>query len=629
VLTTLAVIAALYFAKAILVPLALAILLTFVLAPPVRFLRAWGLGRVPSVAIVVFCAFLVIFGIGSFIGQQLAQLAGKLPQYDYVIQHKIQELSSAASGGTLERFSGFLESLSKQIGKRDSNSTDSPPQKTSDGSDAPVPVEIHQPPPTPIDVLKRFFVPLLDPLATTGVVVVFVIFFLLERRDLRDRLIRLAGSYDLQRTTEAINDAAQRLSRYFIAQTALNGFFGLIVAIGLGLIGVPNPVLWGIIGMVLRFVPYIGAIISAAFPVTLAIAVDPGWSMALWTVALFLIVEPLIGQVIEPLVYGHSTGLSPVAVIVAASFWTWLWGAIGLLLSTPLTVCLAVLGRHVEWLQFLEILIADEAPLTPAQSFYQRALAGDTDDVSDQAEEFLKTHSLLAYYDEVALQALILAEIDLRRGALDDKQIFQINQAVRRLLDELAGYEDKLPQAATSEDGRSLSLAVQPSEEPRQPNLPGVKPSDIAPELAGEPIVCIAGRGPFDETATAMLVQVLEKHGLKAHLESNTAVSSLNVVRLKGTGVRMACLSLLDIGHTLAHLRYATRRVRAQLSQVQILACLWGHDRSAAATAALRASAGADLYAFSLTEAVSVVLATARSTGGAGGTAETAGPNAA
>jgi predicted PurR-regulated permease PerM len=221
------------------------------------------------------------------------------------------------------------------------------------------------------------------------------------RQDLRDRLIRLAGSHDLQRTTDAINDGAERLSRYFLAQTALNVLFGLIVGIALTFIGVPNPVLFGILAMVLRFAPYIGAFIAAIFPIALAVAVDPGWSMALMTTALFLVVEPLIGQVIEPLVYGHSTGLTPVAVIIAATFWTWLWGPIGLLLSTPLTVCLGVLGRHIPWLRFLDVMIGDEPPLSPAQSFYQRALAADIDEAVDQAVEILPRMSLS--YESVAV----------------------------------------------------------------------------------------------------------------------------------------------------------------------------------------------------------------------------------
>jgi hypothetical protein len=385
-----------------------------------------------------------------------------------------------------------------------------------------------------------------------------------------------------------------------------------VIALGLGLIGVPNPVLWGILGMVLRFIPYIGAIISAACPVALAMAVDPGWTMALWTLGLFLVVEPLIGQLIEPLVYGHSTGLSPVAVIVAASFWTWLWGPIGLLLSTPLTVCLGVLGRHIEWLQFLDILIGNEAPLTPAQSFYQRALAGDAEELSDQAEQLLKQYSLSTYHDQVVLQGLILAEIDARRGSLDEKQIAQINAAVHGLIEDLSGYEDKTPQNTSKENDRAVSLADN-GHEPAQPDLPVLQPSEFSPEWGGEqPIICIPGRGPFDPASAAMLAQLLEKHGFRVQLEENTAVPSSNVVRFKSTGVMLVCLCLLDIGHSPAQLRYAMRRVRRKVPQAKVLACLWGHDRSEAAIEALHASESADFYAFFLREAISTAIETAR-----------------
>ena len=249
ILAVLGIIAALYFAKAILLPLALAVLLTFVLAPLVRLLESWSLGRIPSVVIVVVSAILIIFGIGSFIGGQVAQLAEKLPQYQFIIQHKIQTASSVVSGGTLEQFSNFLDRLNKEIGIKNRDTGDRGSVGTSSKPDSsetnvPVPVEIHQPPQTAMEVMHQVLGSLLDPLATTGLVVIFVIFFLIQRRDLRDRLIRVAGSRDLQRTTEALNDAAQRLSRYFLAQTALNIVFGIIVATGLGLIGVPNPVLW-------------------------------------------------------------------------------------------------------------------------------------------------------------------------------------------------------------------------------------------------------------------------------------------------------------------------------------------------------------------------------------------------
>ena len=621
ILAVLGIIAALYLAKAILLPLALAILLTFVLAPLVRLLESWSLGRIPSVVIVIVCTILLIFGIGSFIGGQVAQLAEKLPQYQFIIQHKIQTASSAVSGGTLEQFSRFLDRLNKEIGIRNRDTGNSGSTGTgskSEGSEAntPVPVEIHQPQQTAMEVIHQVMGSLLDPLATTGMVVIFVIFFLLQRRDLRDRLIRIAGSRDLQRTTEALNDAAHRLSRYFLAQTALNVVFGIIVATGLGLIGIPNPVLWGILGMVLRFVPYIGAVMAAAFPIALAIAVDPGWSMAFWTIGLFLIVEPLIGQVIEPLVYGHSTGLSPVAVIVAATFWTWLWGPVGLLLSTPLTVCLGVLGRYIGWLQFVDVLIGDEPPLSPAQSFYQRALAGDANELADQAENQLKRQSLSSYYDEVVIQGLMLAEVDVRRGSLEDKQVREINDAVRRLVEDLSEYDDSSPPAGAKTDEPAVSLKLETDDppSPQQPSLPILQLADLTPEWASDrAILCVSGRGQFDEAATLMLVQLLEKHGLKASVESDLAVFSSNVVRLNGADVRMVCLSSLEIAHSPAHWRYSIRRFRRRLPHAKALAGLWGDDQNGATAEELRANAGADLYAYSLREAIGVCIEAAHS----------------
>lgn len=596
ILATLAVIAALYFAKPILIPLALAVLISFVLAPAVRLLRRFHLGRIPSVVIVVILASLALVSIGSFLGEQLSELAGKLPRYQYVIQEKVQTVSSALSGGTFEEFSALLSRLSKQIGStQDKPASPGSPQNQAGAENAPVPVEIHQPPPTPIEVLQKFLSPLLDPLTTLALVAIYVVFFLLERADLRDRLIRLAGSHDLQRTTEAIDDAARRLSRYFLAQTALNALFGIVIAVGLAVIGVPNPVLWGIVGMVLRFVPYIGAFIAAACPITLAIAVDPGWSMALWTLGLFLVIEPLIGQVIEPFAYGHSTGISPVAVIISATFWTWLWGPVGLLLSTPLLVCFGVLGRHIEWLEFVDVLIGQEAPLSPAQSFYQRALAGHQHEVADQAEQSLKHLSLSDYYDEVLLPALVLAQGDFRRGALDEQHVHHINLTVRRLIDDLSTYEDKTPS--------ELRPHVEPQggELPQHSDLPVLGAENAASRWDGE-IVCIAGGGPFDAIATSLLCQLLEKHGLPVRAEAE--LSAPGLFRLKGKKPTIACLSTLDIAQSVAHLRFAIRRMRQQMAAMKLIVGLWGRDGDEPLVRELRGSVEADAIAHTLREAV-------------------------
>ena len=239
----------------------------------------------------------------------------------------------------------------------------------------PLPVEVVEPEPQPLQVLRTIIGPLIEPLATGGIIVVVVIFMLIKREDLRDRFIRLVGASDLHRTTEALQDAGKRVGQYLLMQLIVNATYAMPIGIGLWVIGVPNALLWGLLALVLRFVPYIGPIIAAIFPIVLALAVDPGWTMLIWTVALFVAVELISNNVVEPWLYGSRTGLSPVAIIVAAIFWTWLWGPLGLLLSTPLTVCLVVLGRHVPQFQFLDVLFGSEPVLEPHEALYQR-LAG-------------------------------------------------------------------------------------------------------------------------------------------------------------------------------------------------------------------------------------------------------------
>ena len=319
----------LYFGREIVIPIALAILLSFVLAPVVGLLQRIRVPRGIAVVSVVILAFALLFAVGSLLASQLTQLASELPRYQSTISEKIQLFRDTTAGrGTLERASGMLKDLSKELDrpKDAAPALGASPLASPKAPLTPVPVEVRQPDPGALESLQALISPLLHPLATTGIIIIFVIFILLQREDLRNRLIRLAGSHDLQRTTAALDDAARRLSRLFLIQLMLNGTFGLVIGAGLWLIGVPSAILWGILAAVLRFVPYIGAAIAAAFPLALAVAVDPTWSMLLWTLALFLIVEPIVGHVIEPMVYGHSTGLSPVAVVASATFWTALWG---------------------------------------------------------------------------------------------------------------------------------------------------------------------------------------------------------------------------------------------------------------------------------------------------------------
>jgi predicted PurR-regulated permease PerM len=392
------IIAILYFGREVLLPIALAVLMSFVLAPLVRLLQRLYLPRLLAVIVVVLIAFGVVFSIGGLMVAQVNQLASDLPRYQSTLSEKVQALKGVTSGGgTLEQASEVLKSLRNELERPRSEGPVVRSTTTSASTEKPIPVEVRQPDPGALQTLGALITPLIHPLATTGIVVIFVIFILLQQQDLRNRMIRLAGAHDLQRTTAAIDDAGQRLSRLFLTQLALNAGFGLVIGLGLWLIGVPSAPLWGILAMTLRFVPYIGAIISAIFPLLVAAAVGPGWSMVLWTAALFLIVEPIVGHVIEPMVYGQSSGLSPVAVVASATFWTWLWGPIGLVLATPLTVCLVVLGRHVEQLKFLEIMLGDRPALSPTEVTYQRMLAGDPMEAAEQAETFLKEQPLVSY----------------------------------------------------------------------------------------------------------------------------------------------------------------------------------------------------------------------------------------
>ena len=485
------IVTALYLGREIFVPVALAILLSFVLASPVSALQRMRVPRGIAVVGVVLFAFAIIFALGSLIATQLNRLAGDLPRYQSTIQSKIQSVRGISGGSsTLERAAGMLQDLGKELDKPKgglSEQSVTPSLTGPLGSRAvkPVPVEVLQPDPGALESLRSLIAPLVSPLATTGIIVIFVIFILVQREDLRNRLIRLAGSHDLQRTTAALDDAAGRLSRLFLNQLLINTGFGILIGMGLWLIGIPSAVLWGILATVLRFVPYIGSVIAAAFPLALSVAVDPGWTMLAWTAALFFVVEPLIGQVVEPMVYGRSTGLSPVAVVVSATFWTALWGPIGLVLATPLTVCLVVLGRHVERLAFLDVMFGDRPALSPPEIFYQRMLAGDPTEAAEKAEEFLKERSLSSYYDDVAVKGLQLAQADLDRDALNQSRLIRIRDTVLEFANDLADQNDKEPTGARSTADAEAAAAVEAAAfEPVYADLP-VMQRDELPRMAG------------------------------------------------------------------------------------------------------------------------------------------------
>jgi AI-2E family transporter len=516
---------------------------------------------------------------------------------------------------------GKLRELGEQIGKGEPNTAGA----TAIPRTKPLLVEVQQPEPKGLDSLANLVRPLLSPLATTGLVVLFLVFILLRREDLRDRFVKLAGAGDLQRTTAALDDAGQRLSSFFLMQTLLNAGFGIVIAMGLAVIGVPHATLWGILAGFMRFVPFIGSFIAAFFLVVLAAATDPGWSTVFWTVGLFLVAEPIAGQVIEPVLYGHHTGLSPVAIVVATLFWALVWGPIGLLLATPLTVCLVVLGKHIDALNFIDVLLGDEPALEIEQRFYQRLLAADATEASDLSGEQLKSLALSDYYDAVPMKALIVAQHDAAQGKLSQEKQLQIRDSVEDVVDAMKEYSDEPPteKAVPADDAGSDVLAPSKSAQPVpapdalatdesvQP-LPTVTMETLSPSWqVTYPILCIASRSALDQAAAVMLAQILDKHGMAARVQPFIDVSSAKSFKVDALDAQIVCLSHFGAASSPVHVRYLIRRLRRVMPTAQFLTWFWMLNPDSCKLEEWRLAVGADFVASSLVSAARICLTAA------------------
>ena len=440
ILATAAVLALLYFARDVLVPITLAVFLSLLIAPLVHRLRSVGLGRTTSVLAGVLLLTIALAAFAAELGVQVARMMDSLPQYEETIRHKLETVNEMTVG----RMKVLTNAAAHMIDRRAVNGTNITRQRTLEQDDAtespnPIPVEVHEPPSNPLQIVESVLGSVWAPIEVTGITLVVLVFVLLEREELRDRFVRLAGVTDIRLTTFAINDAGERLSRFFVSQFSVNCGFGAVVWLGLAVLGLPHAVVWGALAAVLRFVPYVGVWIAASLSVVLAAAVDPGWSLAIKTLGLFVLVELVAGQLIEPQLYGHTTGLSPLSVVIAAIFWSWLWGPIGLIVSTPLTLCLLVAGRHIKALSLLDVLLGDTQALTMPQTFYQRALSGDSDEIIARGREFLKRNTLAAYCDLVLMPALQLAWVDHSGGAISRIQEAKVRKAVVTVVAELSG----------------------------------------------------------------------------------------------------------------------------------------------------------------------------------------------
>lgn len=573
VIATLAVIA-LYLGRPILVPFSLAILLAFVLAPITDALGRMGLARGAAVICAVAVAVLILAGLAGFIGLQLAHLAEAAPHLQSNLTAKIASIrNSTARSDLLRDVTGLFRNLDRALAGNSGVTHGLLPNGNAPSTAQPVPVRIAQPDLAPLSILENVLVPLFAPLATLALVVVFVIFILLQKEDLRDRFISLAGARDLSRTAQAIDEGADRLSRYLLLQTTVNAGFGIVIATGLWFIGVPNPALWGLIAGLARFAPYVGVPIASVLPLALAFAIDPGWTMFVLTAILIFGSEAVVGQALEPWLYGRQMGLSGIAVVLSAVFWTWVWGPIGLLLSTPLTMCMVIMGRNVEHLRFLNVLLSDRAALTPDEALYLRLLKGNADEAAEHAEQLLKEIAFDDYLDSVLLKGLVLAQVDLNRGVLEEVDGTRIGDAVRSLTEFLADF-----------DGAPLA-----ARDPAQ-------------------VLCVAGRGQLDLAAVSLLATLLERRGIPTRIAPAEAVSATHIQSLDATGVKVVCLCYLTAADQRVA-RYVVRRLRKQVPQAAIILGLWSEVRSDTEFLDFLQTMLCDRVATNLNDAASQVLA--------------------
>jgi predicted PurR-regulated permease PerM len=571
----------LYFAQAVLIPFALAALLSFLLAPLASRLERW-VGRILSVILVVVLLLGAFAGFGWLVYSSLFDLAVKLPQYKDNIQKKVRVLRPEGES-PLSRASETLEEIGKELvvpesappldpSEADEPEADasappgrpksSPESAAEPGAPRPraappglaVPVRVVEPPRSPSDYIATLLGPILGPLGTAGLVLIYVIFILLDRVALRDRLIRLGGRARISVTTQALDDAAQRVSRYLRMQLIVNATYGLPVAVGLFFIGVPNAILWGLLATVLRFIPYVGPWLAASMPIALSLAVFDDWQGPLLTIGLFVVLELISNNVMEPWLYGSSTGVSSLAIILAAVFWTWLWGAVGLVLATPLTVCLAVIGRHVPQMELLHILLSDESGLPPESRLYQRLLSMDPEEAQDVAEEFLRTHPLEQLYGEILLPVLKIVELDYHRGTLSESAATFVLQSIRGMVEELGSGGTPEPRGELVE-----------------PELP----ADAGPGLLPQGAVCLPARDEADEIAGLMLAQLLERRGLRA---LNVEVGVLAGEMLEAVGQHAASVVFVSVvpPSTVTHARYLCKRLRQRFPELRIVVGLWG-----------------------------------------------------
>jgi predicted PurR-regulated permease PerM len=567
----------LHLGQEVFLPLAMAVLLTFALSPVVSFLRNRGLPHIASVLVAVFIAFSAIGLFMLMAGLQIGLLVQDLPSFQFNIVQKLNDFKDSGDGtGLIARLGDMLSSINAEISNVLPGS-DAGGTAANEAVSRPLPVEVIERQ-SVVEVLRGLVVPLIRPVATAGLVVVVVIFMLLEREEIRDRFIRLVGARDLHQTTQMLEEAGGRVAKYLLIQLVVNTIYAIPIGLGLWAIGVPNALLWGLLTLVLRFVPFIGSFLAATFPLFLAFAVSPGWSAVLWTAALFLVVELITSNIVEPWLYGSRIGVSPLAIIVCAIFWTWIWGPLGLVLSTPLTVCLVVLGRHLPQFEVFDILFGDEPVLALHARLYQRLLAGDPIESTFRAEEALEQMFLAEYYRDVGIPALLLGQNDYDRGVLTPAQEDRLAMAASRMVADLAPVviEELAEAVATLQKAKE---ARQTGAEPElEAGRPAPTPMPILEtdtlEGTGFRVLSIGGRHKLDDVAAAMLAQSMAAEGAEVTQMSFMDLTASRFAAVLATGAHCVVLNFLDRAPSRASLLHV-RRIKQAAPHLRVGVVIW------------------------------------------------------
>ena len=598
VLMIIIVVAVLYFAKEIFVPLALALLFSFLLAPLVRRFEMWRLPRVPAVLLAVALAFALVGGVGFLVGAQLVELTRELPNYQANISHRIVNLKKSDPNSPLSKASATIGALANQLSATspEPNAT-RPDGPTSDNKEKIRQVEVVKPATSLIEVVQSVLGPAVGPLGTAAVVVVFVLFMLLKREDLRDRIIHLIGKGRLNVTTQALDEAAHKVTGYLTMQVIVNVCFGIPIGIGLFVIGVPNSFLWGLLAILLRFIPYVGAWIALGFPLLLSVAITTTWKMPFEVLALFATIELVTSNVLEPWLYGAHTGLSPVAIMVATIFWTWLWGGVGLLLATPLTVCVAVLGKYIPSLSFLDALLGDEPTLTVNERYYQRLLAMDRREAGAVAEEYQADHTAVEVYSDLFVPALAAAEREEQTGALDERHQRFIFETTREMIEEIGSGH-------TANGGKPKPIVdkTQDKEEAEAEAAAALLVGPMAP-VSKYPVFCLPAADEADEIVAVMLAQCLEKEGYKAESFSFKTLANEMVTQVAESNCQTVCISATPPHDTL-HTRYLCKLLRQKFPHLHIVVGLWDAEKDEEKLTRRRERLAADKVVTTLADAL-------------------------